>query len=55
MINVDKLTYAGDLESLASVSDNSRYYFENVDICDIEAISAILERHKPNAVVPTQS
>ncbi len=51
VINVDKLTYAGNLESLASVSDNSRYYFENVDICNTEAISTILKRHRPNAVV----
>jgi len=51
VINVDKLTYAGNLESLTSVSDNSRYYFENVDICNTEAISTILERHRPNAVV----
>ena len=33
VVNVDKLTYAGNLESLAEVSQNSRYVFERVDIC----------------------
>jgi len=34
VVNVDKLTYAGNLESLACVSCNNRYSFEHVDICD---------------------
>ncbi|WP_032470451.1 NAD-dependent epimerase/dehydratase family protein, partial [Vibrio cholerae] len=34
IVNLDKLTYAGNLESLASVVDNSRYAFEQIDICD---------------------
>jgi len=34
VVNVDKLTYAGNLESLVSISENSRYVFEKVDICD---------------------
>ena len=34
VVNVDKLTYAGNLESLKSIQDNSRYAFEQVDICD---------------------
>ena len=38
VINVDKLTYAGNLESLASVENNSRYNFEQVDICHREAL-----------------
>ncbi|RTK95682.1 MAG: NAD-dependent epimerase/dehydratase family protein, partial [Neisseriaceae bacterium] len=34
VVNIDKLTYAGNLESLKSISDNPRYKFEQVDICD---------------------
>ncbi|WP_250561764.1 hypothetical protein, partial [Escherichia coli] len=33
VVNVDKLTYAGNLESLADVSDSERYFFEHADIC----------------------
>ncbi len=34
VVNVDKLTYAGNLESLSDVMDSERYVFEKVDICD---------------------
>jgi len=34
VINVDKLTYVGNLESLTSIENNTRYAFEQVDICD---------------------
>jgi len=51
IINLDALTYAGNLESLADVSDNSRYYFEHVDIRDIKAIERVFEWHKPDAVM----
>ena len=34
VVNVDKLTYAGNLESLVSVENDARYVFEQVDICD---------------------
>ena len=51
VVNVDKLTYAGNLESLASVSDNERYAFEQVDICDRAALDALLQRHQPDAIM----
>src|SRR5690625_5061609 len=51
VINVDKLTYAGNLESLASVADNPRYRFEQVDICDREAIDRVLNEHQPDAIM----
>jgi dTDP-glucose 4,6-dehydratase len=51
VINVDKLTYAGNLESLSPVSDNDRYHFEQADICDAAAMSAILTRYQPDAVM----
>jgi len=42
VINVDKLTYAGNLESLTSIENNTRYKFEKADICDATAIQRIL-------------
>jgi len=51
VINVDKLTYAGNLESLAEVSSSSRYMFEQHDICDRAAMDAIFQRHQPDAVM----
>ncbi|MEH6470975.1 MAG: dTDP-glucose 4,6-dehydratase [Halopseudomonas sp.] len=51
VINVDKLTYAGNLESLAAVADNERYHFEQVDICDRSALEQVFERHQPDAVM----
>jgi dTDP-glucose 4,6-dehydratase len=51
VLNVDKLTYAGNLDSLSGVISNSRYRFENVDICNNEAIVKIFEVYQPNAVM----
>ncbi len=51
VVNVDKLTYAGNLESLAGATDASRYAFEQVDICDRRALAAVFERHQPDAVL----
>jgi len=51
VINVDKLTYAGNLESLKSVEDSPRYHFERVDICDEEAVSALFSKYKPDAIM----
>ncbi|GMM69671.1 dTDP-glucose 4,6-dehydratase [Alteromonas sp. MTD1] len=51
VINVDKLTYAGNLESLLEVKNSERYEFEHVDICDFEALRSVFERHKPDAVM----
>lgn len=51
VINVDKLTYAGNLESLAEVDSNERYYFEQADICDVEEIAHIFSKHQPDAVM----
>ena len=41
IVNVDKLTYAGNLENLKSVENNPRYCFYQADICDREAITEI--------------
>lgn len=51
VVNVDKLTYAGNLESLASVSHDSRYAFVQADICDKDALTAIFNQHQPDAVM----
>lgn len=49
--NLDKLTYAGNLESLVSVSDSPRYHFYQVDICDGAALDAVFAEFKPTAVM----
>ena len=51
VINVDKLTYAGNLESLEPVLNSSRYHFEHHDICDPVAMRRIFEQHQPDAVM----
>ena len=51
VVNVDKLTYAGNLESLAGVSGDSRYVFEHIDICDYEAIRQVFLSHQPDRVM----
>jgi len=51
VINVDKLTYAGNLESLHEVSDRPRYAFEQVDICDQLSLERVFAQHQPDAVM----
>lgn len=51
VINVDKLTYAGNLDSLADVSENERYTFEQVDICDHQEVKRVFATHQPNAIM----
>lgn len=51
VINVDCLTYAGNLESLATVESNERYVFEQVNICDREKLDFVFAKHKPDAVM----
>ena len=51
VINVDKLTYAGNLESLASIENNARYAFEQVDICDASEIKRVFNEHQPDIVM----
>tara|TARA_Y100001001_G_scaffold148418_1_gene157344 strand:+ start:2314 stop:3444 length:1131 start_codon:yes stop_codon:yes gene_type:complete len=51
VVNLDKLTYAGNLESLAEVSDSERYRFEQVDICDRAEVDRVLAQHKPEAIM----
>lgn len=51
VVNVDKLTYAGNLESLAPVAESPRYVFEKIDICDRLALERIFHKHQPDAVM----
>ena len=51
VLNVDKLTYAGNLESLATVADNSRYQFSQTDICDRAALDQLFDTFQPDAVM----
>ncbi|KRW62191.1 dTDP-glucose 4,6-dehydratase [Pseudomonas sp. TTU2014-080ASC] len=51
VVNVDKLTYAGNLESLSSVSSSSRYRFEKVDICDREEVERVIQSHQPDVIM----
>jgi len=51
VVNVDKLTYAGNLNSVADVAQDSRYVFEQADICNAEAMAALFDKHQPDAVM----
>lgn len=51
VVNVDKLTYAGNLESLTEVANNPRYAFEQVDICDRAELDRVFAQHQPDAVM----
>ena len=51
VINVDKLTYAGNLDSLPSVDGNEKYTFEQVDICDFNEVKQLFSRYQPTAVM----
>ncbi|MGK2915718.1 MAG: dTDP-glucose 4,6-dehydratase [Porticoccaceae bacterium] len=51
VVNLDKLTYAGNLQSLAEVSANLRYAFEQVDICNRGDVERVFREHRPDAVM----
>ncbi|EOW9272325.1 TPA: dTDP-glucose 4,6-dehydratase [Vibrio cholerae] len=51
VVNLDKLTYAGNLESLALVADSERYAFEQVDICNRAELDRVFALHQPDAVM----
>ncbi|MBT3699426.1 MAG: dTDP-glucose 4,6-dehydratase [Methylococcales bacterium] len=51
VINVDKLTYAGNLDSLADIENNSRYHFEQIDICNRDGIDRLLTHYQPDAIM----
>jgi dTDP-glucose 4,6-dehydratase len=51
VINLDKLTYAGNLESLVAVCDSERYFFEQVDICNSKEVARVLNQYQPDAIM----
>ena len=51
VVNVDCLTYAGNVESIATVSDDERYHFVQADICDAQAMTDTFEKYQPSAVM----
>jgi dTDP-glucose 4,6-dehydratase len=51
LVNLDKLTYAGNPANLSSVAENPAYTFVHGDICDAELVEGLLQEHRPRAVV----
>tara|TARA_B100000989_G_scaffold119543_1_gene88096 strand:- start:9316 stop:10341 length:1026 start_codon:yes stop_codon:yes gene_type:complete len=51
VINIDKLTYAGNLESVGEVAQNPLYNFEQADICDMHSMVRVFSEHQPNKVM----
>ena len=51
VLNFDKLTYAGNLESLQTVSDSPRYQFQQADICDAAAVNGAIQRFQPDVMM----
>ena len=51
VINVDKLTYAGNLESLSEIDKNSRYEFKKLDICEESELKKVFKDHEPDIVM----
>ena len=51
VVNLDKLTYAGNLDSLPGVIESGRYIHKGVDICDCEALTKIFEQYQPTCVM----
>ncbi|HEY0811430.1 MAG TPA: GDP-mannose 4,6-dehydratase, partial [Longimicrobiales bacterium] len=51
VVNIDKLTYAGNLDSLNGVTEGDRYFFEQTDIADAPTIRRLFAQHQPNAVL----
>jgi len=51
VINIDKLTYAGNLDSLQSIDKSDRYFFENIDICNIDSLDEVFKKYEPNFIM----
>ncbi len=51
IINIDKLTYAGNLESLKEIENNPRYIFKHLDICNLDKISEIFKEYQPAGII----
>ena len=50
-INIDKLTYAGNLETLVTVKNSARYFFKKIDICNSSKVSEVVLKYRPDAIM----
>lgn len=51
IINIDALTYAGNIKNLIDIENKDRYYFERANICDAKKVNSIFEKYKPDCIV----
>lgn len=51
VLNIDKLTYAGNLESLKEIESDRRYHFQQIDICDMDKLTQAFDKFKPDVVM----
>ena len=51
VVNIDKLSYSGNLESLASINHKNNYKFEQLDICNTIELQRVFEENKPDSVI----
>ncbi len=51
IVNIDALTYAGNLDNLSDIADAPNYSFEKIDITDFDAVRAVFEKHQPTGVI----
>ena len=51
VLNIDKVTYAGNLENLQAVESDTRYIFSKTDICDLQALRELFEKYQPESIV----
>ena len=51
VLNLDKLTYAGNLDSLNAVDQDARYQFAQIDICDVDALTTAFDQFKPDLIM----
>jgi dTDP-glucose 4,6-dehydratase len=51
VVNIDKLTYAGNLESLGATASAENYRFVQADVCDAAAMAHLFESYRPDAVI----
>jgi len=51
VVNIDKLTYAGNLESIPDADQSGRYHFHEVDICDQQSVKKLFDEYQPDAIM----
>ena len=51
VVNIDKLSYSGNIESLESIKDSKSYFFEKFDICSQNKLSSVFKKYKPDLLI----